>query len=589
VDDRHVGALAVAVWCAALIPLGGSRVAVAGSLVFMVLAWKMRRPWLLVCASALMGSLAAGAAWSAIEPAEAQSYRGEALLVADPHPIPGGVRVRARIGDQNYDLRAWGSPAGHLRDRLMGEVVEVDAQLRALNDAPSWLVAQGLSGRGTVTSVVGFDVGRPHTRLANSIRRTIESGAASIDREQRALFAGLVYGDDRQQSPLTADNFNAAGLTHLLAVSGQNVAFVLSIVGPVLRRLGHRQRFVFVIGVLLLFATVTRFEASVVRASVMTGVAAVASLVGTEVSSRRILGLAIAGLILFDPLIVHSVAFQLSVAASAGILLWSGRVARALPGPRVLIESLAVTSTAQLAVSPLLVWRFDGLPVASLPANLLAGPAAGPVMMWGLTGGLVAGLVPSAIASLIHLPTRAAVWWIESVAAFAPEVPLGNLGAAHVVLLFVTAALGLRQHSRAARFGAVVAVLVVLLHPAVVLATTPAASAAIDEGSTIWRDDATTIVQVDGSSRPETVLATLRRENVGDIDVLIVHQASFGNAALVGWIRSHHDIAEVWAPAPTLGVGETIPPVGTQLLVDALVLTITPDDNKLTVTTSRPP
>jgi len=44
-----------------------------------------------------------------------------------------------------------------------------------------------------------------------------------MSRDEQALFAGLVYGDDRAQSPLTADNFDAAGLTHLLAVSGQNV------------------------------------------------------------------------------------------------------------------------------------------------------------------------------------------------------------------------------------------------------------------------------------------------------------------------------------------------------------------------------
>jgi len=317
-----------------------------------------------------------------------RSFDGEAVLLADPEPVAGGVRVHASIDGDRYDLRAWGSPAGWLRNRLMGERVVIEAKLRPLRNAPEWLRAQGIAGRGTVTAVDSFDVGSPHTRLANSIRRTIESGSTSLSRDEQALFVGLVYGDDRSQSPLTADNFDAAGLTHLLAVSGQNVAFVLAITGPVLRRLGHRRRFVFVIAVLLLFATVTRFEPSVVRASVMTAVAAVASLIGTEVSSRRILALAVTALILVDPLIVHRVAFQLSVAASAGILLWSGRLARSMPGPRPLVESLAVTVSAQLAVAPLLVWRFDGLPVASLPANLLAGPAAGPVMMWGLTGGL---------------------------------------------------------------------------------------------------------------------------------------------------------------------------------------------------------
>ena len=385
-SDRTVGFLAIAVWCAALVPTGGSIVWPVLAGVGVVAGWWARKPKVLFVALVVLASTNAGHAWAGLDPKPADEFVGRVRLVADPQPVAGGVRVTAEIGGDRYDLRAWGSPAGHLRHRLMGEVLVVEVSLKPLDDAPTWLRARGLVGRGTIRSVGGFDVGAPHTRLANSIRRTIESGARSLDRDERALFAGLVYGDDREQSALTADNFDAAGLTHLLAVSGQNVAFVLAICGPVLRRLGYRARFVFVLAVLVLFATVTRFEPSVVRASVMTAVAAVGALVGSEIGSRRVLGLAIVVLIAVDPLIVHSVAFQLSVAASAGILLWSGRVARAIPGPRPLVESLAVTATAQLAVAPLLVWRFDGLPVASLPANLLAGPAAGPVMMWGLTG-----------------------------------------------------------------------------------------------------------------------------------------------------------------------------------------------------------
>jgi competence protein ComEC len=583
VTDLHIGLLVIAVWGAALVPTGDSLGLVALAGAGALFAYRRRRPLGLILAATLMASFGAGAAWARIEPVESHRYEGEATLVGDPAPVSGGVRVAAEIDGQRYDLRAWGSPAGWLRDRLMGEQVQIKANLRPLGDAPDWLLAQGMSGRGTVTSVGGFKVGSPHTRLANSIRRTIESGASSLDRDQRALFAGLVYGDDREQSPLTADNFEAAGLTHLLAVSGQNVAFVLVIAGPVLRRLGYRGRFVFVLAVLLLFATVTRFEPSVIRASVMTAVAAVAVLVGTEVSSRRILGLAISLLILVDPLMVHSVAFQLSVAASAGILLWSGRVARAVPGPRVLAESLAVTATAQLAVAPLLVWRFDGLPVASLPSNLLAGPAAGPVMMWGLTGGLLAGVVPSWLAGWLHVPTRAAVWWIDSVAGTVPDVPLGRLGGVHVVLLFAAGAFGLRQAGPAGRSAAAVVLVVVLLHPGVMLLATPASSQMIDGDSIIWRDETTTVVELDSATRPQKVLSALRASNVEQIDLVIVHQSSFANAALIGWIRTHHHIASIWAPKLSMGVGETVPVEGSVLLVDGVTLTIEYDDDKLWV------
>ena len=327
-SDRQVASLAVLVWAAALVPVGSSLLPVLLAGAVGLVALRRRLPYLLLVAAVVMASCGAGAAWARIDSSEHEVFVDEVVLLSDPEPVTGGVRFMGLVDGRRFDLRAWGSPAGHLRSRLMGERVTAEVKVRPLDDAPEWLLAQGLSGRGTVLAVDGFDVGSPHTRLANSIRRTIESGAASLDRDERSLFAGLVYGDDRLQSPLTADNFEAAGLTHLLAVSGQNVAFVLAIVGPVLRRLSFRPRFGFVVAVLLLFATVTRFEASVVRASVMTAVAAVGALVGTELSSRRVLSLAVAGLVLVDPLMVHSVAFQLSVAASAGILLWSGRVAR---------------------------------------------------------------------------------------------------------------------------------------------------------------------------------------------------------------------------------------------------------------------
>lgn len=584
-SDRHVAAMAIVVWAGALTPRHVPTVVLLTATAVAALALHRRWPVRFIITVAILASFLSGAAWARIEPAVAERYVGPAVLVADPEPVSGGVRVTALIEGGRYDLRAWGSPAGGLRNRLMGERVKVEVDLRPLGNAPAWLLAQGLSGRGTVVSVESFDVGSPHTRIANSIRRTIESGASSMNRDERALFAGLVYGDDRQQSPLTADNFDAAGLTHLLAVSGQNMAFVLAITGPVLRRLGHRQRFVFVLAVLLLFATVTRFEPSVVRASVMTAVAAVAALVGTEMSSRRLLGVAVAALVLVDPLIVHSVAFQLSVAASAGILLWSARVARAVPGPRWLVEALAVTSTAQLAVAPLLVWRFDGLPVASLPANLLAGPAAGPVMMWGLTGGLVAGVLPAGVAEVLHVPTRAALWWINSVASQVPLLPFGRLGAVHIALLFVAGALGLRQTTELGRATALVVLIVVLGQPAVALATMPAETQVIDSESTIWQDHRVTVLELGGPTPPEDVLSTLRKANIGAIDLVVVHSSSFGKASLIGWIRTHHVVRAVWAPEITMGVGEVIPPAGTQLLVDGRTLTVEIEGNRLLLDT----
>ena len=108
---------------------------------------------------------------------------------------------------------------------------------------------------------------------------------------------------------------------------GQNVAFVLLVVQPLVVRFGLWARWLAILGVLALFATVTRFEPSVLRATVMAAIAVTVWLAGRQASGRRLLALAVAALLLWQPLLVHSLAFRLSVAASAGILFWASRLA----------------------------------------------------------------------------------------------------------------------------------------------------------------------------------------------------------------------------------------------------------------------
>ena len=219
--------------------------------------------------------------------------------------------------------------------------------------------------------------------MANWLRRTIARGAESLDDDRHALFTGLSYGDDRYQSALVSDDFRAAGLTHLLAVSGQNVAFVLILARPLIERFDYRGRWVITLGVIGFFALVTRFEPSVLRATVMAAIAATATLLGRDASSRRVLALAVALLVLVDPLLVHS--------------------------------------------------------VASLPANLLAAPVAGPIMMWSLSAGVGAGLLGGPLAHAIHWPTDFGIGWIQAVAGWAASARLGELRASHLVAVVIGA------------------------------------------------------------------------------------------------------------------------------------------------------
>ena len=343
--------------------------------------------------------------------------------------------LRAVVSVEGRRVEAWsrGSAARTLRARLAGERIELAGEL----GPPPAALAEGLAarhivGRLTVHSVGEWQPGAAPWRAANWLRRLLVDGAGSLPAERRALLVGLVLGDDRDQPPELDEAFERAGLTHLLAVSGQNVAFVLAVAAPLLGRLRLRPRLAASLAVLAFFALVTRFEPSVLRAVAMASAAAMAATAGRPASSLRLLSLAVVGLLLVDPLLVHQVGFQLSVLATAGIVVLAGPLARRLPGPGWLTLPLSVTLAAQVATAPLLAHYFGAVPLAAVPANLLAGPVAGAAMVYGMAGGVAAGVLTELVgpgpAALVHLPTRAMLWWLAGVARWAADLPMGQAG-----------------------------------------------------------------------------------------------------------------------------------------------------------------
>ena len=414
------GAVGCGVWLDRPIPLALAAGTVAAALTF-------RRPWMLCIGGLLLASALGYRAQAGLAPPAARPFSGTVTLASDPEPSFGGVQAVAKAGGHRYELTARRGAGGSLRSSLAGEQLQVAGRLRPLGPGQDWLASRHVVGRLDATKAERTGPGGPVWRLANGLRRTLTDGAASMNPTQRSLFAGFVLGDDRDQPVTTTDDFRGSGLTHLLAVSGENVAFVLTLAGPLLRRLSLTARWAATLGLIGFFAVLTRFEPSVLRASVMAGLAATAVALGRPATSVRILALAVAALLLIDPLLIRSVGFLLSASACAGIVLVAARLADVLPGPRVVVQALSVTIAAQLGVAPVQLATFGGLPVASFPANLLAAPAAALVMTWGLGAGIAAGLAGGGLATALHLPTRLFIGWIEVVARTASSLPLGQL------------------------------------------------------------------------------------------------------------------------------------------------------------------
>lgn len=531
--------VALGAWRSAAVPLG---LAVAG----VVVAFLVRRPVLLVPAAAVLASSLGARAHAGLSPPPPSAIAGEVTLLTDPVDAFGAVRVDVRVGRRHAEAWARGAAASALRSRLAGERVIVAGRLRPPPaDAVDRLARRHVSARLTVDDVLAWRPGNVASRLANALRRTLDRGARPLGDERRALFTGMVYGDDRGQRPEVADDFRGAGLTHLLAVSGQNVAFVLVLAGPALRRLRlGPPRWAATVALLGFFALATRFEPSVLRAVTMAGIATTAAGLGRSVGRGRILALAVAAVLLVDPLLVRSLGFLLSVGATTGIVALAGPLSARLRGPRVFREALAVTLAAQVGVAPVLVPVFGGIPVASLPANLLAVPAAGPIMAWGLTGGLLAGIAGPPFDRLLHVPTGVLLAWVAGVARIAAGLPLGLLDLRHLVV--VAAVLGAALAvGRGVRVAAAVAA-AVLIVPSV----SPAAGLSggeVARGATAWRAGDDVVVLVDDAD-PARLLDGLRRSGVRQVDLLVLARGNRTAAGTVAVLRRRLPVAAVLAP-----------------------------------------
>jgi len=375
--------------------------------------------------------------------AEAVAGYEPATIVVTLTEDPGGptrfaVDATGRVHGAHRSVLvvATGDAAGRTRVLSAGDQVTLVGSFRPLNGWERRARWRHAVGAFVATDLV--DVAPPSSPLfavANQLRGLVVAGTARAPATERALLAGLLLGDTRAIPSEMEEAFRSSGLTHHLAVSGENVAFVLVLAGPLLRRFGYRGRFLGGLVVIVVFGTMTRWEPSVLRAVTMTGCVMLAGLVGRPASGLRVLTIAAGGLLVADPFLIHSVGFGLSCAATAGIALFAEPISRRLRGPTLVGEALAVTLAAQIGVAPIMIPVFGSMPLASLPANVIAAPLMAPITIGGLVagigGGLVAPVAPGAARALV-VPVTVLVRALEGAAVGCARIPfeLGGVAAA---------------------------------------------------------------------------------------------------------------------------------------------------------------
>lgn len=387
-----------------------------------------------LAAAALLAALCLGGLRMALEqlpPAETDlaAHSGERL------DITGLVRQPPRAGEKytSLMLQADSPWRGSLMVRLPpGSDVRVGDRLRLAGELQAFPAAWSASyvaylQRQKAAGVMYFPIygvlereagGRGWMMLMRWRERGLEILNRLLPPKEAALLSGILLGVDDNLPEATLEAFRATGTAHLTAISGVNIAIVISLVFGLFRKLaGRLGGLALSITAIIAFTLLVGAPASAVRAALMGGMGLAGEQIGRRRAGIHALCLTAALMAAFNPAVLWDAGFQLSFSATLGIL-WLNEplqnvfvklLESALPGEtarkiaRPLGEYIVVTLAAQIATLPVLAITFGQLSLSALFVNPLILPAQPAIMALGglaLGGGLISPAVGQVFAWL---------------------------------------------------------------------------------------------------------------------------------------------------------------------------------------------
>ncbi|MGW0522782.1 DNA internalization-related competence protein ComEC/Rec2 [Crossiella sp. NPDC003009] len=401
-------------------------------------------------------------------------------------------------------------------------------------------------------------------RAATDIRTGLRQASSVLPTDQAGLLPSLVVGDTTTLAPRVVADFRAAGLSHLLAVSGTNLAIVCGAVLLLCQalRAGPRTATAAAALALLGFVILARPQPSVLRAAVMAAIGLYALTSGRERAAIPALAGTITILLLADPELAGDLGFLLSVLATTALVLlaprWSDNLRqRGVPGG--LAEALAIPAAAHLFTAPVVVGMTGELSLTAVVANLLAAPVVALATVLGVLAAVLSVIHPGAAELLVHV-TGPAMWWLVTVAHHAAAVPMSTLpwpsgagGAFLLIGVLLVLALLLRRRRFRVLFlaAALLAILVLVpirvLRPGWPLPGWAVVACDVGQGDAIVlaTADPGRAVLIDTGPDPISITACLRDLDIDRIPLLVLTHLHADHIGGLAEVLAEHSVGAV--------------------------------------------
>lgn len=215
--------------------------------------------------------------------------------------------------------------------------------------------------------------------ICGGIRESIDKTIAhNLEGPQQVLAQALALGGHYSElGEDTMKDFSYTGLIHILSISGSHIALLLALVYGLGRLIKLRKRTSLIMGILVacMYCGVVGGDAPVVRATMMSILMCIAYIKGRLYQAKQALCICAILCLIYDPISLFDVSFQLSFGATYGLLIW-GKVLyeRIQWMPRWLKMPLVLCVSAQLLILPLQLYYFHYISIASLLAACIVAP-----------------------------------------------------------------------------------------------------------------------------------------------------------------------------------------------------------------------
>lgn len=337
------------------------------------------------------------------------SYQGQ--LSFDVNQIefisPYRVAVPGRITVQGFGERAV----------FRGDLLKITGKL-----------SDTKGSRQARVSFSSFTAVERNQAVIEKTRRSFVAGIATALPEPASSFGlGLLIGYRTTLPEITKEQLAITGLTHIIAVSGYNLTIIIRGTRRLLGKRSKYQQTAVCVMLILLFLLFTDFSASIVRASIVSGLSLAAWYYGRRFKPLLIISLTAAMTAFWNPLYLWSdVGWYLSFLAFFGILVISPLVVRWIYGKRKNPSQLSLilieTTAAQLMTAPLILYIFSRASLIGLASNLIIGPLVPLAMVLTLVAG-ISGMVVPVLAGWLAWPARILLRYMLEVVAMFARVP----------------------------------------------------------------------------------------------------------------------------------------------------------------------